>query len=281
MIHVLKAGLWTSIQDRGRYGYRSIGVPLSGAMDLHSAHLANKLVGNPITAAILEFTAMGPELQFDKEAVIAITGATFGIFVNNEEQCINTIIHIKEGDCIKFTPPKKGWKGYLAIQGGFDSEVVLGSKSMYLGITERARIEKGAILNFSSTSQLLKAKDKVLKPLDFDSEFIDVFKGPEYEILDDKTKENLINNNFKVHQNSNRMAIQIDGLGEVKFDDILTVPVQPGTVQITPSGKLLILMRDAQTTGGYPRVFQLTNDAVNKLAQKRPNDKIVFRITAI
>ncbi|MFT5908365.1 MAG: allophanate hydrolase subunit 2, partial [Saprospiraceae bacterium] len=115
----------------------------------------------------------------------------------------------------------------------------------------------------------------------FDSEFIDVFKGPEYEILDDKTKENLINNNFKVHQNSNRMAIQIDGLGEVKFDDILTVPVQPGTVQITPSGKLLILMRDAQTTGGYPRVFQLTNDAVNKLAQKRPNDKIVFRITAI
>jgi biotin-dependent carboxylase-like uncharacterized protein len=281
MIHVLKAGLWTSIQDRGRYGYRSIGVPLSGAMDLHSAHLANKLVGNPITAAILEFTAMGPELQFDKEAVIAITGATFGIFVNNEEQCINTIIHIKEGDCIKLTPPKKGWRGYLAIQGGLDSEVVLGSKSMYLGITEKIRIEKGAILNFSTISQLLKAKDKVLKPLGFDSEFIDVFKGPEYEILDDKTKENLINNNFKVHQNSNRMAIQIDGLGEVKFDDILTVPVQPGTVQITPSGKLLILMRDAQTTGGYPRVFQLTNDAVNKLAQKRPNDKIVFRITAI
>ncbi|MFT5078582.1 MAG: biotin-dependent carboxylase-like uncharacterized protein [Patiriisocius sp.] len=281
MIHVLKAGLWTSIQDQGRFGYRSIGVPLSGAMDIHSAHLANKLAGNPINAEILEFTAMGPELLFDKEAVIAIAGATFGIFVNNEEQCINTIIHIKEGDCIKFTPPKKGWKGYLAIQGGFDSEVVLGSKSMYLGITERARIEKGAILNFSSTSQLLKAKDKVLKPLGFDSEFIDVFKGPEYEILDDKTKENLINNNFKVHQNSNRMAIQIDGLGEVKFDDILTVPVQPGTVQITPSGKLLILMRDAQTTGGYPRVFQLTNDAVNKLAQKRPNDKIVFRITAI
>jgi len=281
MIHVLKAGLWTSIQDQGRYGYRSIGVPLSGAMDLHSAHLANKLVGNPITAAILEFTAMGPELLFDKEAVITIAGATFGIFVNNEEQCINTIIHIKEGDCIKFTPPKSGWRGYLAIQGGFDSEVVLGSKSMYLGITERARIEKGAILNFSTISQLLKAKDKVLKPLDFDSEFIDVFKGPEYEILDDKTKENLINNNFKVHQNSNRMATQIDGLGVVSFDDILTVPVQPGTVQITPSGRLLILMRDAQTTGGYPRIFQLTNDAINKLAQKRPNDKVVFRITAI
>jgi len=281
MIHVLKAGLWTSIQDQGRYGYRSIGVPLSGAMDLHSAHLANKLVGNPITAAILEFTAMGPELLFDKEAVITIAGATFGIFVNNEEQCINTIIHIKEGDRLKFTPPKSGWRGYLAIQGGFDSEVVLGSKSMYLGITERARIEKGAILNFSTISQLLKAKDKVLKPLDFDSEFIDVFKGPEYEILDDKTKENLINNNFKVHQNSNRMATQIDGLGVVSFDDILTVPVQPGTVQITPSGRLLILMRDAQTTGGYPRIFQLTNDAINKLAQKRPNDKVVFRITAI
>jgi biotin-dependent carboxylase-like uncharacterized protein len=277
---VLKAGLWTSIQDRGRYGYRSIGVPLSGAMDLHSSHLANKLVGNPIAAAILEFTAMGPELQFDKEAVIAITGATFGIFVNNEEQCINTIIHIKEGDCIKFTPPKKGWRGYLAIQGGLDSEVVLGSKSMYLGITEKIRIEKGAILNFSTISQLLKAKDKVLKPLDYDSEIIDIFKGPEYEILDHKTKDNLINNSFKVHQNSNRMAIQIDGLGEVEFDDILTVPVQPGTVQITPSGKLLILMRDAQTTGGYPRVFQLTKDAINKLAQKRPNDKVVFRITA-
>jgi allophanate hydrolase subunit 2 len=220
-------------------------------------------------------------LQFDKEAVIAIAGATFGIFVNNEEQCVNTKIRINEGDCIKFTPPKNGWRGYLAIQGGFDAEVVLGSKSMYLGITETARIEKGATLNPSAIPELLKTENKVIKPLDFDSEFIDVFKGPEYEILDDKTKENLINNNFKVHQYSNRMAIQIDGLGEVEFDDILTVPVQPGTVQITPSGKLLILMRDAQTTGGYPRVFQLTNDAVNKLAQKRPNDKIVFRITAI
>ena len=278
MIRVLKPGLWSSLQDRGRLGYRSLGVPLSGVMDALSADFANQLVGNPLSAAVLEFTAMGPELLFDKDAVIAITGATFGILINDCSKPINSVINISAGDTLKFTAPKNGWRGYLAIQAGFMSEVVLGSKSMYQGITKKGRIEKEDVLKMKLTSEILKPKNEALFPLKYESNIIEVFEGPEYEILDDKTKEKLSQNIFSIHQHSNRMATQIDGLGEVRFEDILTVPVQPGTVQLTPTGRLLILMRDAQTTGGYPRVFQLTKHSLNILAQKRPNDNILFKV---
>lgn len=284
MIRVLKSGM-SSIQDSGRVGYRALGVPLSGVMDTHSAGLANQLVGNQDSAAVIEFTAMGPVLLFEADTVIAITGASFGIIVNDEIKALNTVINIKAGDILKFTSPGNGWRGYLAVQGGFDSEIVLGSQSMYLGITEKGRIDKDDTLKIKSASEICLPKNKALKvendlkkTINFETEIIEVFKGPEYEILDVITKEKLKNFTFKINQNSNRMATQIDGLGEVVFDSVLTVPVQPGTVQITPSGKLLILMKDSQTTGGYPRIFQLTNQAVNILAQKRPNEHISFKI---
>ncbi|EDM43140.1 Allophanate hydrolase subunit 2 [unidentified eubacterium SCB49] len=277
MIQVLKAGL-SSIQDKGRVGFRAIGVPLSGVMDAHSASLANQLVGNTTRTAVIEFTAMGPTLVFEQDTIIAITGASFGVLVNDEVRSMNAKLNIKAGDILKITTPKKGWRGYIAVQGGFDSQVVLGSKSMYQGITEKGRIDKGDILKIESTSEIIKLENDSLRPLNFESKIIEIFKGPEYEILDKKTKENLEKSIFKIHQNSNRMATQIDGLGEVKFDDILTVPVQPGTVQLTPSGKLLILMKDAQTTGGYLRILQLTNKSLNILAQKRPQEVVTFKI---
>ncbi len=277
MIRVLKAGI-SSIQDSGRVGFRAIGVPLSGVMDAHSAGLANQLVGNTSATAVIEFTAMGPTLLFESDTVIAITGAFFGLILNDEVKPINTLVQVKAGDILKCTSPKNGWRGYLAVQGGFDSQVVLGSKSMYQGITEKGRIDKCDVLRIGSTSEIIIVENEPITPLDFDSKIIEFFKGPEYGFLDEKTKENLEKASFKIHQNSNRMAIQIGGLGEVKFKDILTVPVQPGTVQLTPSGKLLILMKDAQTTGGYPRILQLTNKALNILAQKRPNETVTFKM---
>lgn len=278
MIRVLKPGLWSSIQDKGRLGYRAIGIPVSGVMDSNSANLANSLVENPLNAAVIEFTAMGPELYFEKNTTIAITGASFGILLNDQEMLLNTPIPIKSGSTLQFTPPKKGWRGYLAVKGGFEKQDVLRSKSMYAGITKNEKISKNDILLIQNSSETLNTNKKIFSPLNFDSNTIEAYKGPEYDLLDDQIKNNLAETKFNIHQNSNRMAIQLSGLGEVAIDSILTVPVQPGIVQITPSGMLLVLMRDAQTTGGYPRIFQLTKKSISCLAQKRPMELIYFNI---
>jgi len=278
MIKVLKPGLWSSIQDNGRMGHRSKGLPLSGVMDTHSSDLANKLVGNPLTAAVLECTAIGPELYFGAKTVIAVTGANFGVFVNGVEFSLNTPLTLDKGSTIKLKNPKNGWRGYIAIQGGFKTETVLGSQSMYAGITKKGKIDKNDILEINPVSKIINLKNKAIIPLNFEINTIEVYKGPEYEMLPDTIKLKLKNSTFLIHSNSNRMATQIDGLGEVKIEEIITAPVQPGTVQLTPSGTLLILAKDAQTTGGYPRVFQLTKKALNILAQKRPNEEIKFTI---
>ena len=278
MIRVLKSGLWSSIQDGGRLRYRSIGVPVSGFMDSHSAKLANALVGNSLNTAVIEFTAMGPELYFEQEATIAITGATFGIYVNDEEKPNNTQLSISRGDTLRFKRPTQGWRGYIAVSGGFEVQEVLGSKSMYQSITVKGKIDKNYLLQIRNASKTLHDKKHTLNPLDFSSNTIEVYKGPEYNLFNGEIKNKLTKNTFTIHQNSNRMATQISGLGEVIFKAILTVPVQPGTVQITPSGALLVLMQDAQTTGGYPRIFQLTKKSLSCLAQKRPNEQILFKI---
>ena len=279
MIKVVAPGLYTTLQDLGRFGYRNMGVPLSGAMDQHAAKLANQLVQNHENTTVLEFTLMGPTLYFEKNATIAITGGTFSSKVNNTEVPLNNALEITAGSTLTFNKPIHGLRGYLAIKGGFKSENVLGSMSYYTGITHKARLEKGDTLCFTTEKNPgeIKVSEK-MSPISFSEDKIEVFKGPEFEALSEAVKMQLLQNEYTVSSESNRMAMLLNGIGELSANEIITAPVQPGTVQLTPSGKLIILMRDSQTTGGYARVLQLTENAINILAQKRPQESIKFEL---
>ena len=280
MVEVIKPGLFTTIQDKGRTGYRRVGVPVSGAMDAISAAMANKLLNNSTQAAIMEFTMMGPRLLFKKPTVIAISGAGFHAKINKVPIELDKATEVSENDILKIDHPDFGNYGYLAVLGGFDTQEVLESRSYYNNITEKQQLVKGQVLNFSNVSSEVFKRNASFSvdSTHFSDDTIEVFPGPEFNLLPKKLQKKIVASTLKVGPQSNRMAYVMGGMEAFSAKEIITAPVQPGTVQLTPSGKCVVLMRDAQTTGGYARILQLTEQAICKLAQKRAGDTVQIRL---
>lgn len=280
MIKVLKSGLFSTIQDKGRFGYGAFGVPKSGAMDFYSAELANTLLGNTINDAVLEITMIGPQLKFDVECLLVITGADMSPSINRKTIQNNKVYRIKKCDTLGFDKLKSGLRAYVAVKGGFKSDMVLGSQSYYQPLTLANKLNNGDTLYLNQSEKTFDTFETFskLKVVDYSSPNIHVFKGPEFERLSCNQKSELTSLESQVTNLYNRMAYQLSPLFDNNLESILTGPVLPGTVQLTPSGKLIVLMRDCQTTGGYPRVLQLTESAINLLSQKKEKDKIVFKL---
>ena len=275
MIQVIKPGFYTSIQDRGRFGFRHFGVPVAGVMDHRSAQLANELLENDPDAAVLEITMTGPELEFSLPGYIAITGAPMAVYLNKEEQDMNTVIQVGPGDRLYFGKLLDGFRTYMAVKGGIRSKEVLGSRSEYIPITVQSCFKKGqeipveASLDFQpKITALHRSEDTEVN--------LEVVTGPEFNWVTAEQQKILFDQNFTIAKENNRMAYQlVEPIGSHTYN-MLTSATLPGTVQHTPSGKLIILMRDAQTTGGYPRILHLTQDSIARLAQKKTGDQFRF-----
>ena len=279
MIKVLKAGFYTTIQDLGRIGYREYGVPVSGVMDSYSAQLANALLGNGSKDAVLEITLTGPTLQFSCNTSICITGANMNPKLDSFPIQLNRKIVVSKNSILSFSKLDFGCRVYVAISGGFQTELIMNSRSMYSNITSKTRIKANDVLEIIPASENVTKSNSVIKPNKniFDKMTLGTFKGPEFDMLPKKLQKQLETREFIVSKNNNRMGYQLEERLENNLESILTGPVLPGTVQLTPSGKLIILMRDGQTTGGYPRILQLKEESINVLAQKRAGDFIKFQ----
>ncbi|HSI69873.1 MAG TPA: biotin-dependent carboxyltransferase family protein [Gillisia sp.] len=277
-IEVLQPGLYSTIQDRGRFGFKKFGVPGSGAMDSYAATIANLLLQNNPDGAVLEITQMGPKLKFSSAVKIVITGANLSPRVNNSEIKNNKIYLMAAGDVLSFGKRELGGRSYLGIAGGFQTEEILKSRSWLKDITQYFRLEKGMKLDYNSVVQ--KGVETVssvkIKSGYLNDNNLEVSTGPEFDQLSETEKENLFNTEFHIGRNNNRMGVQLEEKIENNLKPIITGPVVPGTVQFTPGGRLIILMRDCQTTGGYPRILQLSEFALNVLAQKVEGDTINF-----
>ncbi len=270
MLKVIKSGFYTTIQDTGRFGYRTFGVPVSGAMDSYSSQFANALLGNNNDDALLEITMTGPTLHFLEPTLIAVSGAEMHPKLNDSPIKLNTIISILANDVLSFGRIDYGFRAYLAVKGGFLSDKVLGGRSMFKGMTTDNRVKDNDALDYHSFKGNLKSLNANVK---YNNEIIkdlaiDVYKGPEFHKLSANKQKQLLSTTFSVSKLNNRMAYQLEPKIENTLEQILTAPVLPGTIQLTPSGQLIVLMRDCQTTGGYPRVLQLTEKAINILSQK-------------
>ena len=280
MVKVLKPGFYTTIQDLGRIGSHEYGIPFSGVMDQYASGVANGLLGNDENCAVLEITMTGPVLQFECATHICISGADMSPKVNENPISINKGISVKANDVLSFGTLKAGFRCYLAVFNGFKIEKVLGSRSMYKGITNQIIVKKNDKLIITEVSEVLKNKNASLKisPSHFNTKQIDVFKGPEFDKLSKEQQVILFSEVFTISKDNNRMAYQLVQNIENHLEPIITSAVLPGTVQLTPSGKLIILMRDCQTTGGYPRVLQLKEASINVLAQKLTGHAVQFKL---
>ena len=273
MIKVIQPGLFTTIQDAGRHGFRNIGIPTSGFMDQESAWAANELVNNNKDESLLEITLTGPTLIFNCNCVISITGGDFKPLINDLSVKMYQPINVSSGDILKLNNTINGARSYIAISGGLNVKSLFGSKSFFSNISDSYHLKKGDEIKVSkkSESQILKL-DKLKFNL---NRFMKVFRGPEYDLLSTNSKKKLFKNEFTINTN-NRMAYNLEEKLQVDIKTIISSPVLPGSIQLTPSGKIIILHRDCQTTGGYPRILQLDTNSLNNLSQLKSNDKIKF-----
>lgn len=278
-ILILSDSIQTSVQDLGRKGYRSFGVPISGTMDKYSAILANKLLNNEEDLPVLEITMTGPKIMFEDHTLFVLTGADLSPELNGEPIQMNHAYSVRTSDVLSFGKMNMGVRSYLGVKGGFLTEKVMGSYSMYDGITPKSTVKKGdrlRIASYESELEITTSKIKV-KPSHFTTKKLEVTKGPEYNRLTKEQRDKLFSMTFKIDPLCNRMGYQLKNkFPALKNNEIITSITIPGTVQITPSGKLIVMMRDCPTTGGYARILQLTDMAINQLAQKRENDRFKF-----
>lgn len=280
MVEVLKAGMYDTIQDFGRANCQEFGVPFSGVMDMYSASLANTILGNSSNVAVLECAIVGPKLKFYTDTLVCITGADMSARINDVSVKTNTVISVSANDILSFGKLIYGCRAYISVLGGFLTEEKMSSMSMYQGITSANKLQKGDRLRISEehkTKKSMSFSSVKVNAKHFETLDLNVYKGPEFDALDETQKELLFQQEFTISKDSNRMAYQFDQRLNNKLSSIITSLVLPGTVQLTPSGQLMVLMRDCQTTGGYPRIMQLSENAINIVSQKFFGDKIRFK----
>lgn len=281
MVEILSSGMYTTIQDNGRFGFSKFGVPQSGAMDKRSFRLANALLGNDENCAVIEWMIMPPILKFNEESVIVLTGATCDPYMNDQPVKFNQPLLVHKGSVLRLKNVSKGVFGYVGIKNGFCTNIVLDSRSQYKNITPSEKLVKNDEILYSSYCgfSTLLSSVKIKNGWQY-KEILEVYPGPEYDLLSDSEKLSLLMGNFTTSNESGRMAISLNEEVRNNLTSMVSVPVLPGTVQLTPSGRVIVLMRDCQTTGGYPRIFQLSEESINVISQKRVGESVKFKMSS-
>jgi len=289
---ILKAGLLDTVQDGGRYGYQHLGINPGGAMDVFSFRKANILAGNKPGVAALELFFPAAEILFEQDTLAAVAGANFEPEINGNKTKINYPFFIRKGDVLRFRKPVSGNCCYLALHGGLDVVQWLGSASTNIkatagGFCGRA-LKKGDVLSFHPFTSPPKNGD-INMPFNIpdlfapEDEKLFVVEGKEWESLMPDSKKIFLEEPFTITADADKMGYRLSGhpLYRSTHEEIVSSAVTCGTIQLLPDGRLIILMADHQTTGGYPAIAHVITAHHSRLAQKRPGDKIRFVKTDI
>ncbi|MFS4418668.1 biotin-dependent carboxyltransferase family protein [Maribacter sp. 2307ULW6-5] len=278
MIKVLKPGFFTTVQDLGRFHYRHKGVPVSGAMDGPALERANLLLENDPSDAGLEMTMGGPTLSFMEPTYFALAGALMSATLNNVPVANDKVYRAQTGDILSYGRLEKGFRAYLAVKGGFRTPLILGSRSWYSPITPANCLREGDQLAYGPVTDFEPKISEMRVHSHLEQRVLEVSPAPEFERVPRPALQQLFGTEFTLAKENNRMAYQLEEVFVPNRETMLTAATLPGTVQWTPAGKLILLMKDGQTTGGYPRILQLSQKAIGVLAQKRTGDRIAFAL---
>jgi biotin-dependent carboxylase-like uncharacterized protein len=281
-IIIENAGMLTTVQDLGRHGYLGLGFSPCGALDERSFCIANALVGNEESAAALEMTVLGITARFTSPAVIALTGSDFGATLNDAPLALNKAVSVKAGDKLTCGMATNGLRGYLAVAGGIDVPVVMGSRSTHLkcgiGGFKGRKLDSGDELPIGTSKQA--AKPVVPKIVSRSNpQVIRAVAGPEDDMFSPEALEQFFSAEFTLARECDRMGIRLQGepIPAKSGTDIISNGIAAGSVQVPSAGLPIILLADRQTVGGYAKIATVIKADLPLLAQMSPGNKVHFK----
>jgi antagonist of KipI len=272
------------VQDLGRFGYSHLGISPAGAADSLSFRVANLLVGNAENAPALEMTLLGVTVQFDEPAVVAVTGAECALELDGIPVDCTQAVHISSGSVLKCGQMEKGVRAYLAVQGGIDVPLVMGSASTHLGAHfggfEGRPLRKGDALRVRSTgaSRPRVLRKEIVFVAASGDQTLRVTRGAQQNWFDGDAFAILFSNSFSVTAQSGRTGLRLKGEPIVprNASQLLTDGVPIGAIQIPQDGQPIILFVDQQTTGGYPKIANVIAADLHRVGQLRAEDTVRF-----
>lgn len=303
-LHIIRPGLLTTVQDLGRWGAQAIGVPVAGPMDPFSHRLANALVGNDSGSATLEVTLMGPEIAFEDERLVAVTGAQFDLSLGGQSAPSAMAVVARAGSRLIFSRRLRGTRAYLAVAGGVAVPQVLGSRATHVlsrmgGFRGRAlasgdqvplghrapaiRLNSdaargGGAATWVRSAPAPKPGPESVRVLPDRHARVRVLPGPHHDRFDDQALDRLQSAPYTIGNDSDRMGFRLSGptLRHERDTTMISDATSLGVLQVPASGQPVLLMADRQTTGGYPTIATLISADIGLAGQLGPGDTISF-----
>ena len=284
---VLRPGINTTFQDKGRFYMQHLGVTPGGCMDLRLFKISNALVGNSLDEAVLEFAYQGPLLKLIKgRTKIAIAGNVLFQIIKSDQlmingECNRTYI-LEVGDQIDILATKQSAYGYMALEGGFEIKQFCKSFSVLpraeIGPNEGKKIKVNDKINIREISK--SKKNFSAKFLSKNKNIIRVLKGPQFDYFSKESQKDFVSKEYKISNLTDRMGMRLEGavMKNVVSTNIRSEGITKGAIQIPADGQPIILLTDYPTIGGYPKIANVTSVDYNLLIQKTPGEKIFFKL---
>jgi antagonist of KipI len=296
-----RSGFLTTVQDLGRSGWREHGVTIGGALDPHALRVANVLVGNDDHAAGLEVTVGELKSEFDDEHIIAWCGGGFDVRIGDERVLAGRAARVGAGEELIVTAPNPASHAWLAISGGIDVPVVLGSRATDLragfGGWHGRALQDGDVLPLGTAPVLSQQISRALRHQRVSTwtaqaswtqpgrerAFLRVLRGADWSRFEPPAQAALVRESFTVSPESNRMGVRLTGplLEQSAREDLISEAVAPGTIQVPPDGNPILLLNDCQTIGGYPKIAHVISADLSLAAALRAGDSVRFQEVTI
>ena len=289
VIEVLDGGMFTTVQDLGRYGYQKYGVPVAGAMDAFALRAANLLVGNSEGDAGLEMTLAGPHLRFLDETVVAITGADLMPALDGNPVPMWQPVAVQKGAELLFHGINDGVRAYLAIAGGVDIPPMLGSRSTYtranIGGLEGRALAHGDRIAASTGMERVDGRrfPRGAVPHYGHTHRLRVTPGQQFDTFTEQGIETFLSSSYTVTPRSDRIGYRLEGppIEHKAGADIVSDGIPSGAVQVTGDGMPIVLLADRGTTGGYTKIATVISADVMRLTQAAPGDVVTFQMATL
>lgn len=279
-IKILNPGLFSTVQDLGRVGYQDQGFSTAGALDTYALRMGYTLIGN--NGPAIEFTIVGPTIQFLTDNTFVLTGGHFEATLNNQVIFSQTVIFVKKGDELKIGSVVDGARGYILFGKPLNIQKVANSYSTHtrskIGGYKGRALKSNDVITCQQNNMYAERIGLSCPVETINQQVIHIIEGPQIESFSNEAKQKLVNEGFKISEKSDRMGFRLQGekIAPIESADIISEPVALGSIQVPNDGNPIILLNDKQTVGGYTKIATVCAADLSLIAQKQPNETVKF-----